>query len=188
MSCEFGGKWLDDLNNHGLNKDFSGSDLSCAVLAGALLDDRLKTLLEKYFLAPQNPKRDRLFGRLGSLESFSARIEVARRLNLISEGTRKALDWIREIRNLAAHETGFTFDQNAVEHRVRNVITELSVEGPVTDLLNAPYDDVKGHFAAAVIYLVVNLQIEADNTNQTTHEPIDALSDSEFFDASPLKE
>jgi mannitol operon repressor len=99
-----GGKWLDDLN-----RDLTGSERSCAVLAGAILDDRLKTLLENYLLAPEQ-REDKLLGRSGSLGSFAARIELACRLNLISRKTRKALDWIRDIRNDASHETLFTFD------------------------------------------------------------------------------
>ena len=86
-SYTIGGKWLDDLN-----ADLTGSDRACAVLAGAVVDDRLKTLLQKYLLPSRVENEDKLLGRSSPLESFSSRIELARRLNLVSEETRKSLD------------------------------------------------------------------------------------------------
>ena len=41
MAHTIGGKWLDDLN-----QDLSGSERSCAVLAGAILDDRTSQSLQ----------------------------------------------------------------------------------------------------------------------------------------------
>lgn len=72
-----GGKWLQDLND-----DLEGSDRACAVLAGAVVDDHLKTLLEKY-LIPPDTNNDKLLGRSSPIDSFAARIELARRLNLM---------------------------------------------------------------------------------------------------------
>ena len=117
-----GGKWLSDLN-----VDLDGSDRSCAVLAGAVLDDKVKLLLKAYLLPPLKQAEDRLFGRFGALESFSSRIELSRRLNLITENTRKALDWVREVRNAAAHNSVFAFNDSSNKDRVANIVKALEL-------------------------------------------------------------
>jgi hypothetical protein len=132
-SYTIGGKWLADLN-----ADLSGSDRSCAVLSGAILDDRLKALLQKYLLSARNKRGDELLGRSGPIESFSSRIELARRLNLMSEESRKSLDWVREIRNDAAHNVDFNFDDNSVRDKVANILSVLSLRKRAPTLLNAP--------------------------------------------------
>jgi Domain of unknown function (DUF4145) len=174
-SYTIGGKWLADLN-----ADLSGSDRSCAVLAGAILDDRLNALLQNYLLPARNKNDDKLLGRSGSIESFSSRIELARRLNLITEESRKSLDWVREIRNDAAHKVDFNFDDSSVRDKVANTLRVLLLKERAPALLNAPYNTHKGQFVAAVVMLVAGLEIEIGETHRTTHVITDALSKGIF--------
>lgn len=164
-----GGKWLEDLNN-----DLEGSDRSCAVLAGAVVDDYLKTPLMKYLISPDN-NNDKLLGRFAPIDSFAARIELARRLNLISADMRKALDWVRDIRNKAAHRTNFEFDNNSNKDIVTNIITLLDLENKVPDIFIKPYDGTKGNFVGAVVMLIACLNIETCEIKQTTFSPINAI-------------
>ena len=173
-----GGKWLDDLN-----AELSGSDRACAVLAGAVLDDRVKALLQKYLHPPRNEKEDKLLGRSSPLESFSSRIELARRLNLITEETRKSLDCIRDIRNNAAHETGFSFDSHSIKDRVSNILSAMLLPERAPVLLKQPYDSPKGKFVAAVVVLVACLDIEIGETRLTVHTPTNALAHAAFSEA-----
>ena len=175
---KFGGKWLDDLN-----QELRGSDRACAVLAGAILDERLKTLISTYLLPAKNKKQDKLLGRSSPLESFSSRIELARRLNLISEEKRKALDWVRDIRNDAAHVPDFAIDNDSYRDKIENLIKELNIKEKAPDLLVEPYNGVKGNFVAVIIMLTISLEIEIKETNQTKHEPTNAISNFTFKDS-----
>ncbi len=98
-----GGPWLNQLNT-----ELNASDRACAELAGAILDDRLLLLLKKFLLPVVHKGEDKLLGRGAPLESFAARIELARRLNLVAAEVSKSLDWARDIRNDAAHRERFS--------------------------------------------------------------------------------
>jgi hypothetical protein len=172
---EFGGKWLADLND-----DLRGSDRSCAVLAGAVLDDRVKQLLLAYLLPPKKQTEDRLLGRSGALESFSSRIELSGRLNLITENTRKALDWVRDIRNEAAHNSTFAFGDSSNHDRVTNIVKALELKKRAPDLLKPPYEGPKGEFVAAVVVLMTGLELETLEMKRTAHQPIDAVNTATF--------
>ena len=172
-SYTIGGKWLDDLN-----AELSGSDRACAVLAGAVVDDRLKTLLQKYLLPPRVKSSDKLLGRSSPLESFSSRIELAQRLNLITEETRKSLDWVRDIRNDAAHKGDFSFDSDAIRDRVNNILMAMRLSERAPSLLRPPYDLPKGRFVAAMVVLVGGLDVEIGETVQTQHVPINAIANA----------
>ena len=172
------GKWLDDLN-----EDLQGSDRSCAVLAGAILDDFLKTLLQRYLLVPANKKDDKLLGPSGPIDSFSARIELAHRLNLISAQTRKALDWVRDIRNQAAHQMDFRFDSDSNKDKVANIVSILKLT-QVDELLKKPYEGVKGNFVAMTILMAAGLNVEIGEIGMTTFRPVDAITFSTISDKS----
>jgi hypothetical protein len=165
-----GGKWLNDLHS-----DLSGSDRSCAVLAGAILDDRLSLILRAYLLPPRGKGKDKLLGRSGIIDSFSSRIELACRLNLISERLTKSLDWIREIRNDAAHNTEFEFANHSIKDRVNNIVTVMELLAKSPTLLNPPYAGEKGRFVVAVILLTACLEIEAGEMTHTSYKPTDVF-------------
>jgi len=167
----FSGKWIDDLN-----QELQGSDRACAILAGALLDERLKMLIQKFLLPASDTKNDKLLGRSAPIESFSSRIEMARRLNLIREETRKSLDWVRDIRNAAAHLEDFSIESNSYRDKIRNLIVELKIEQQAPSILKKPYQGLRGNFIAVIIMLVISLELEEKETKQTEHEPLDVLS------------
>ena len=167
MSVRVDGAWLQQLN-----RELEGSDRACAVLAGAVLDDRLMKLIAKFLLPPKNKKDDRLLGRGRSLESFSSRIELARRLNLVAEDVSRSLDWIRDIRNEAAHREKFGFEENAIRDRVDNIVGALELKELGSGLLEEPYSSSKGHFIVSVTMLVARIELEADSVKGSIHAPI----------------
>lgn len=173
----FGGKWLDDLN-----LELRGSDRACAILSGAIIDERLKSLIQKFLLPSSNIKNDKLLGRTAPIESFSSRIELARRLNLISDATCKSLNWIRDIRNSAAHKENFSLEENSYKDKINNLIIELKIKEKAPSLIEKPYDEPKGHFVSVVIMIVISLELEEKETNQTEHKPTDALSNYSISD------
>ncbi|GAB3270583.1 DUF4145 domain-containing protein [Parahaliea aestuarii] len=167
MSITLNGVWLQQLNI-----ELEGSDRSCAVLGGAVLDDRLAKLIKKFLLPPKNEKEDRLLGRGRAVESFSARIELARRLNLVAEEVSRSLDWIRDIRNDAAHREEFSFEENSCQSRVENIIEALELKTYGPGLLECPYASPKGHFIVAVTMIVARIELETESVNGTLHDPI----------------
>ena len=169
------GKWLTDLN-----ADLSGSDRSCAVLAGAILDDRLSQVLTAYLLPSDRKGEDKLLGRGGIIEAFAARIELARRLNLLNPPMAKLLDWVREIRNDAAHKADFSFESDSVRNKVENIVSTLAIKERSPHYLTTPYIGAKGHFVASTVLLVGFLQIEAAETRRTSHQPISVIENFTF--------
>jgi DNA-binding MltR family transcriptional regulator len=78
------------------------SDRGCALMAAAYLDDRLAALLKSYFV-DDSKVADELLGQSGPLGTFSARIDVAYSIGLLSHVERRALHLIRKIRNDFGH-------------------------------------------------------------------------------------
>lgn len=170
-SHKIGGKWLDDLN-----AELSGSDRACSVLAGAILDDLLVRLLKAFLLPPNNDHDDKLLGRARPLDSFAARTELARRLNLIEVSAAKSLDHVRDIRNLAAHKQDFSFVQDVVISKVSNIIAQLQLSDSVKGMRRAPYTGAKGEFVLSVVFLVAHLEIEIAEMAHSRHVPTSSIS------------
>ena len=73
------------------------------VLSACYLDELLNQLLQ-LLLKPLNSKNDPLFdGPQAPLSSFSAKIDLAARVGVISEDTKRSLHLVRKIRNRFAH-------------------------------------------------------------------------------------
>lgn len=172
-----GGKWLEDLN-----ADLAGSDRSCAVLAAAVLDDRLARLLEANLVPAGRKGEDKLLGRGGAIESFSSRIELAYRMGLLSENVRKSLDWIREIRNEAAHRTEFSFEADGVRSRVENVIAALELRTRYPRILESPYNTPKGHCVATTVILAGMLEAVASGFPRPSNKPAVDMALMQFRD------
>lgn len=98
------------------------SDRGSVIVSCALLDDALEQRL-KYRLAPSPEKEDELFaGAYAPLNNFSAKIDFAYRVGVISLNTRKSLHLIRKLRNDFAHSSSeITFKTESVRHRIKEL-------------------------------------------------------------------
>jgi hypothetical protein len=87
-------------------------DRSAAIIAGSLLE----RILESAIVARLRPllpgQRRALFGAMGPLSTFSAKIELGFLLGLYAEPAHKNLNMIRVVRNTFAHE----FDALSFDH------------------------------------------------------------------------
>lgn len=102
-----------DLNDF-LTEFQAESDRAAAVLGAAYLDDLLEQLLEKSFADDSGSVRS-LFGSMGPLSGFSAKIRMGRAFGLLTREDANDLHRIRKIRNLFAHESyGLNFDDESV--------------------------------------------------------------------------
>jgi hypothetical protein len=100
----------------------SESERSAAILAAALLDDQIKSLLEK-FLVPDKDQT-KMFNTYAPLSTFSGKVEMAYLLGLIPQDIRDDLVIVRKIRNLFAHRVeDVAFDKPPVSDLARNLKT-----------------------------------------------------------------
>jgi hypothetical protein len=83
------------------------SDRAAVIIMASVLEDALALALSQRMgpFVGEDGKKDheKLFEYDGPLGSFSAKIAMARGLNIIEHQTRKELDNIREMRNACAH-------------------------------------------------------------------------------------
>gem|GEM_PF-1558735 len=93
------GKWCDHFETSIVKESLRAQ----IVLSGCYLDEALYDLL-KIVLVPENGKTDLLFdGPQAPLGTFSAKIEMSFRMQLIDKDTKASLSLIRKIRNEFAH-------------------------------------------------------------------------------------
>ena len=98
------------------------SDRGCALVLAANLDNRLRTLLESFFVELSTKKLNAVFEGNGCLATFSSRIKLSYALGLLGEDERHDLDIIRDIRNNFAHdESTITFTSKAVSDRCKSL-------------------------------------------------------------------
>ncbi len=88
----------------------TASPRGTAIVAAAVLDEILARLLEKVMVEdPEVAKQ--VVREVYTLANFRARIEGAKRFDLISEGQYRVLDIIRQVRNSFAHHVNWSFDE-----------------------------------------------------------------------------
>jgi hypothetical protein len=93
------GEWLE-----AIHREFAiESDRGAAIVAAAMLDDALKSLLKKRLCPPASKDRSILERYDAPLGSFAARIDAAQQLGLVSKHFARDLHLIRDIRNDFAH-------------------------------------------------------------------------------------
>ncbi len=97
------------------------TDRGVALMAAAYLENSIEDLLNKYFIKDISSKENP-FNKYGFLSSFSSKIDLAYMLGLISNKTKRELNWIRGIRNDFAHSADFKdFDEQTFIDRCNNL-------------------------------------------------------------------
>ena len=97
------------------------TDRGCALMAAAYLSDQLARLFRSTFVDDENVVNE-LLKDLGSLGSFSTRIELAYAFGLLPANARRDLNLIRKIRNDFGHVArALTFEEPAIASRCREL-------------------------------------------------------------------
>lgn len=114
-----------------LQREFDGaSDRAAAIVAGAFLDEVLQELLQEFFVEHVSSDK-KIFQGTGPLATFSAKIDLAYRLGLVSEREFRALHIIRDIRNEFAHQLDdISFTTQSVAARCRNIEFPIELVSP----------------------------------------------------------
>lgn len=96
------------------NEFYKESDRATAILAAALLDEKLRQLLEAFFVEDKK-QVDKLLEDQAPLGSFGARINASYCLGLLSHDAHAMLILIKGIRNAFAHQLhGLSFDDSRI--------------------------------------------------------------------------
>ncbi|MBU1182375.1 MAG: hypothetical protein ABIJ52_13055 [Pseudomonadota bacterium] len=98
------------------------SERGSVIIAAAIMDEGLEQLL-KAKLIPSSEKNDELFnGAYAPLENFSAKIDLAYRMKLITLKRRSSLHLIRKLRNDFAHSHIYIhFESHKMHSRVHEL-------------------------------------------------------------------
>lgn len=98
------------------------TDRGCVVLAIAWIEDELTKLLKAKCLPTHQKNDDEIFGVAGPVGTFSAKIDLAYRLGVIRQKTKKSLHLCRRLRNDFAHLTNrLSFAEPTVKDRVQEI-------------------------------------------------------------------
>jgi DNA-binding MltR family transcriptional regulator len=98
------------------------SDRGCAIFGAALLGEGLEELLKAFFRQTPEDKKfvNSLFEGYAPLATFSAKLQLAYALAILSREYRDKIELIRRLRNDFAHEAGpLSFDDPRCEGRLR---------------------------------------------------------------------
>lgn len=132
------------------------SDRACVILSAAMLDTALETVLRAH-LVVESSATDRLFdGPNAPISDFSAKIDLAYRLGLISSMLCHDLHLIRRIRNDFAHNiAGCSFNDSSVRDRVAELVR--SSKPVVSNPKMRRLEGARGDFEIIVSWMIWHL-------------------------------
>jgi len=111
------------------------SDRASVILAAAMLDEALTTLLRGHLVPVAGAADSLLDGAYAPISSFSAKIDLTHRLGLISTPFCRDLHVVRRIRNAFAHNlSGCSFDDSAIRNRVLELERSTRLAERVEDI------------------------------------------------------
>jgi hypothetical protein len=131
-----------------ISKVGAESERGMTVLVAAELDRVLKVVLKSY-LAPGKAREDLFGGGSPPIETFSAKINLARALHLIREDEYELLHLIRRIRNQFAHNPDAAFSDERISSWL-NAIPERETKS-----------DAKSKFTLTSVQLIGALEADA---------------------------
>jgi DNA-binding MltR family transcriptional regulator len=139
------------------------TDRACVILSAAMLDVALETLLKARLVPLASAKDDLLEGAHGPISDFSARIDLAHRIGLISTKFCRDLHLIRRIRNDFAHNiTGCSFKDSNVRNRVVELARSSTVIDDMPDIRRKNFPDgPRGDFQMSVSWMLWRLRTMA---------------------------
>jgi DNA-binding MltR family transcriptional regulator len=103
-------------------------DRGAAIIAGAFLEDFIGETIKARFVRDEVAVK-KLFGGFGPLATFSAKIEVAYLMGLISKHSRTLANSIRNIRNDFAHNMGsLTFETPLIKGKCQGLLRQRDIK------------------------------------------------------------
>ena len=127
------------------------SDRAGAILCAVTLDETLKELLGSALIS--NYPKD-IFKNHGPLATFSARINMAYSMGLISQNEYRELHLIRKVRNEFAHDVShkLSFETD----KIRNRVDELSSGDPIFEKIEVTDANRRFYVVFAMLESVIS--------------------------------
>ena len=98
----------------------SQTDRGAAIIGAAWVEEAMTAAIEAY-LYPSSKAWDGLFGNYGPMSTFSAKIDLARLLGMVSEVIRADLRIIRDVRNEFAHRIAHKDSQEKLSFKTEHI-------------------------------------------------------------------
>jgi DNA-binding MltR family transcriptional regulator len=128
------------------------NDRAMAILCGAFLDEILALLLQG-FLVEGSPATNGLFDADRPLGTYSAKIQLAHALGLITDDEYNDLDTIRKVRNRFAHALqGLSFTDDSITDLCKNLKMSKLRKKHISDSMTS-----RQHFDFAFKMLMIEL-------------------------------
>jgi hypothetical protein len=153
---------------------YNQSDRGAAILAVAILEDQLESVIHKRIVDIDTKIRNNLFGR----RSFAAKIDIGLALGLYDAKTYHMLHLIREIRNPFAHSMAkVAFDDPTIKQIIRNRASKVDPTLVEVDAPNLKYVFMTLFVTAMFIfYSEENRDIRIKPIEQTPNDPRELLA------------
>jgi DNA-binding MltR family transcriptional regulator len=149
------------------------SDRASVILAVAMLDQALESLLRCHLVAIPNSDDSMLDGAYAPISTFSARIDLSFRLGLISSRFSRDLHIVRRIRNEFAHNvTGCSFEDSSARNRVSELLRTSRVVEMHQKYRHLYAEGTRGDFQTVVSWLLWALWYKHDDAKPLAeHSP-----------------
>lgn len=150
------------------------SERACVILATAMLDQALETILRAGLVPISSPKDELLEVSYAPIGTFSARIDLAHRIGLISTKFCRDLHIIRAIRNDFAHDIrGCTFDNDSVRNRVLALVRSSGVVERCPKIRQTFMGGARGDFQMTVSWMLYHLWSLASRVQSIELAPLE---------------
>jgi len=148
------------------------SDRAGVIIAVAMLDRVLETILKAYLVPTDSPEDSLLEGAYAPIATFNARIDLAYRLGLISARFCRDLHLIRRIRNDFAHNiSSCNFEDSSVHSRIIELVRSSTIIERDTKIRKRFPEGSRGDFQMIVSWMLWCLWSQSEEIHST--EPSD---------------
>lgn len=151
------------------------TDRAAVILSTAMLEQSLETLL-KSRLVPLPDGDDKLFdGPYAPLASFSAKIDMAYRMGLISVNLCRDLHLIRKIRNDFAHDvSNCSFEDVKTKERIIQLIRSSDICNKVPEIRAKGFPaGPRGDFQISVSWILWSLDSSVEKMDAIMPKPLE---------------
>jgi len=134
------------------------SDRARIILAAAMLDSALETLLRARLVPTSSHEDSLLDGPYSPISSFSARIDLAHRIGLISIKFCRDLHIVRRIRNEFAHNViGCSFNSPSVRSRIIELRQSMIIVEKEPEIRKKFPEGYRGDFQMMITFMLYYL-------------------------------
>lgn len=166
------------------------TDRAAVILSTAMLEQSLETML-KSRLVPLPGSEDKLFdGPYAPLASFSAKIDIAYRMGLISVSLCRDLHLIRKIRNDFAHDiSNCSFEDVKTKERIIQLVRSSNICNKVPDIRAKGFSKgPRGDFQISISWILWSLNASVESMDAILPRPLEFGYDKSMTDKSVGKE